>query len=202
MSASWLAATFNSARFLTPSNGTGQPEIRWAVSELRSACPLYRLRCARDSSGIAVDVGRAADLYAQAIIVSAITVSAITVSATTGGCATIGAPHREHTRAVAATLAAHSRHLIWVMMAYGLNGRVVLAGSLRASRPPTRPCGRSFFRCWPQCFSSWHCCGPSARLDQDRELDPRRVAAHPRNGRRRSMTSRTRTGQSQRRRRR
>ena len=29
-----------------------------------------------------------------------------------GGCPTIGAPHREHTRAVTATSAAHSRHLI------------------------------------------------------------------------------------------
>jgi hypothetical protein len=44
--------------------------------------------------------------------------SASIVSAT-GGCPPIGAPHREHTRAVAAASAAHSRHLIWVMMAYG-----------------------------------------------------------------------------------
>src|SRR5215207_3761304 len=35
-----------------------------------------------------------------------------TMSATTGGCPTIGAPHPEHTRAAAATSAAHSRHLI------------------------------------------------------------------------------------------
>ena len=34
------------------------------------------------------------------------------LSATTGGCPTIGAPHPEHTRAVTATSAAHSRHLI------------------------------------------------------------------------------------------
>ena len=40
------------------------------------------------------------------------TVSATTVSATTGGCPTIGAPHPEHTRAVTATSAAHSPHLI------------------------------------------------------------------------------------------
>jgi hypothetical protein len=49
------------------------------------------------------------------------TVSATTVSAITGGCPTIGAPQREHTRAMAGTSAAHSRHLIWVMMAYGLS---------------------------------------------------------------------------------
>jgi hypothetical protein len=35
---------------------------------------------------------------------------------------------------VAATLAAHSRHLIWAMMAYGWGRRVVLARSLRAER--------------------------------------------------------------------
>ena len=44
--------------------------------------------------------------------IAATTVSAATVSATTGGCPTIGAPHPEHTRAVTATSAAHSRHLI------------------------------------------------------------------------------------------
>ena len=37
----------------------------------------------------------------------------VTVPATTGGCRPrIGAPHREQTRAAAATSAAHSRHLI------------------------------------------------------------------------------------------
>src|SRR4029434_664249 len=35
-----------------------------------------------------------------------------TMSATTGCCPTIGAPHREQTRAATATSAAHSRHLI------------------------------------------------------------------------------------------
>jgi hypothetical protein len=68
--------------------------------------------------------------FPAASLIPATTVSATTVSVTTGGCPTIGAPHPEHTRAVAATLAAHSRHLIWVMMADGLGRGGVLAGSL------------------------------------------------------------------------
>jgi hypothetical protein len=70
----------------------------------------------------------AASLTAPTIV--SVTVSATTPSATTGGCPTIGAPHREQTRVVAATSAAHSRHLIWVMMADGLAAGGVLAGSL------------------------------------------------------------------------
>ena len=85
----------------------------------------------------------AASLTVPTIV--SVTVSATTASAIPGGgptigasCPTIGAPHREHTRAVAATLAAHSRHLIWVMMAYGLGRGGVLAGSLRAGGPCKR----------------------------------------------------------------
>ena len=64
-------------------------------------------------------------------LIAATNVSATTASATTGGCCpTIGAPHPEHARAVTATSAAHSRHLICVMMADGLAASGVLAGSL------------------------------------------------------------------------
>jgi hypothetical protein len=58
---------------------------------------------------------------------------------------------------VAATLAAHSRHLIWVMMAYGLGRRVVLARSLRAERLASEVLSfRSLTVCrTPRCRHHW-----------------------------------------------
>src|SRR5512133_426642 len=71
--------------------------------------------------------------------VSVTTVSATTVSAATGGCPTIGAPHREHTRAVTATRAAHSRHLISTRRG---SWRIITAGtpSLPRHVPDPTPC--------------------------------------------------------------
>ena len=63
-------------------------------------------------SGSACPATPAGTAFPAASLIAATTVSATTVSATTGGCPTIGAPHPEHTRAVTATSAAHSRHLI------------------------------------------------------------------------------------------
>jgi Homeodomain-like domain len=61
-----------------------------------------------------VDVPYAADLYAQGWTLRQI-------AAELGRTETTVSDQREHTRAVAATSAAHSRHLIWVLMAYGLS---------------------------------------------------------------------------------
>jgi hypothetical protein len=64
--------------------------------------------------GGAVDVPFAADLYAQGWTLRQI-------AAELGRTETTVSDQRERTRAVAATSAAHSQHLIWVMMAYGLS---------------------------------------------------------------------------------
>src|SRR5215203_6715200 len=95
-----------------------------ATANKPQATPTYRASTSRSSagrlspepgtygSGNACPATPAGTPLPAASLTAATTVSATAVSATTGSCPTIGAPHPEHTRAVTATSAAHSRHLI------------------------------------------------------------------------------------------